>query len=685
MKTIVLLLLETSIALSLPAQDFPRTEIDLHQIADQLYGFQDLDLNYEELYENLVQFFSHPMDLNKASAEDLRLLKVLSETQLQNLIAHRSTCGDFLSVYELQAVPGFDAETFYRLVPFVTVTDPAATINASLLRRIRSDGENYFLVRYEQTLEAKKGFTSETGDARFEGSPGKLYMRFRSSKPGDFSAGFTAEKDDGEAIAWTPSRHRYGFDYLSFHVQLQHKGRLKNMVLGDFQYQFGQGLVLGGGLGMGKGGETITTTRRSNIGLMPGTSTNEASFLRGAAATVEIRHNFYATGFYSRARRDAALPGAAEDDDVTVSSFQTTGLHRNQKELRAKHTTGEQNAGLVFEYKSNQLTTGAIFNRIDFDHSIERRPTPYNQFAFKGKSNTTVGFFMNSTFRNVAFSSEVSHSLFAGAAAVASLLCSVSPRLDIAFLFRKYDRDFYSFYSSAFGESSVPQNETGTYWGWKYRASRKFSFSGYFDLFYFRWLKFRSYIPSSGHEWLLRLDYQPSRKVLFFVQAREEVKVRNLPEKDPVLYLTGKGKKHNFLISSDYGIQQKIRFKTRAQFSRFLIDGVATAGMALMQDISVQTGRIQVTGRYALFDTEDYDNRQYAYENDVWLAYSLPAYDGQGIRRCLVVEYKINKHLCVWLRYAHTRYTDREEIGSGLDTIAGNTRNDLKFQARLRF
>jgi hypothetical protein len=666
MKTIVLLLLETSITLSLHAQDFPRTEIDLRQIADRLYGFQDLDLNYEELYENLVQFFSHPLDLNKASAEDLQLLKVLSETQLQNLIVHRSTCGDFLSVYELQAVPGFDAETFYELVPFVTVTDPAATINASLLRRIRSDGENYFLVRYEQTLEAKKGFTSETGDTRFEGSPGKMYMRFRSSKPGDFSAGFTAEKDDGEAIAWTPAHHRYGFDYLSFHVQLQHKGRLKNIVLGDFQYQFGQGITLGGGLGMGKGGETITTTRRSNIGLMPGTSTNEAGFLRGAAATVKISNNFYATGFYSKAPRDAALPNATEED-AAVSSFQTTGLHRNRKELDAKHTTGEQNAGLVFEYKSNRVNTGALFNRIDFDHSIERRPTPYNQFAFKGRSNMNVGFFVNSTFRNVTFSSEVSHSLSAGVAAVASLLCSVSPRLDIAFLFRKYDRNFYSFYSSAFGESSAPQNETGTYWGWKYRASRRFSSSGYFDLFYFPWLKFRSYIPSSGHEWLLRLDYQPSRKVFFFVQMREEVKVRNLPEKDPVLYLTGKGKKHNFLISSDYGIQQKLRFKTRAQFSTFSIDGVTTSGMALMQDISVQAGRIQFTGRYALFDTEDYDNRQYAYENDVWLAYSLPAYDGKGIRNCLVVEYKINKHLCVWLRPYPFYRSRRDRLRAGYD------------------
>src|SRR6478736_2257208 len=93
------------------AQEYPRKEIDLNEIADELYGFQDLDLNYEELYENLVQLLAEPVDLNKVNAEDLRFLKILSENQLNNLITYRSTNGNFLSVYELQAVSGFDLNT----------------------------------------------------------------------------------------------------------------------------------------------------------------------------------------------------------------------------------------------------------------------------------------------------------------------------------------------------------------------------------------------------------------------------------------------------------------------------------------------------------------------------------------------------------------------------------------------
>jgi hypothetical protein len=62
-------------ALRLLAQDYPREEIDLQKITDDLYSIQDLDLNYEDLYENLAQLLSHPIDLNKATDEELRFIK----------------------------------------------------------------------------------------------------------------------------------------------------------------------------------------------------------------------------------------------------------------------------------------------------------------------------------------------------------------------------------------------------------------------------------------------------------------------------------------------------------------------------------------------------------------------------------------------------------------------------------
>ncbi|HPM30361.1 MAG TPA: helix-hairpin-helix domain-containing protein [Chryseolinea sp.] len=665
------------------AQEYPRKEINLTEIADELYGFQDLDLNYEELYENLVQLLAEPFDLNKVNAEELRFLKVLSESQLKNLISYRNENGNFISVYELQAVPEFDLTTLYKLIPFIKVSDQGSTLNTRFLKRIPNEGDHYIVLRYERTLQEKKGFSSEVSDdQKFLGSPDKFYTRFRSSKPGDFSFGFTFEKDAGEQVNWNTSKKMYGMDYLSFHAQVQNKGRIKNLIIGDYQNQFGQGLMLGGMFGMGKGGETITTTRRSNIGVLPYASVYEAGYLRGAATTVKLSKHIFVTGFYSNANRDARLIN--EDNDETISSFQQTGLHRNKNELATRKTINEQNYGAILQLNHRQFDAGIMFNQVTFSSSVLRQPTAYNQFAFNGIQNQNLGVYLNYTFQNITFFSEFVSSIERGYARLGGILWSLTPKLDISIVNRKYDRNYFSFHANGFAESSVTQNESGSYWGWKYRFNKRFSAVGYIDFFKFPWLKYRSYAPSNGHEWLLRFTYQPSKTTAIFIQAREESKQRNL-SKDINLYKTGLGKKYNYCINFDYGIGRKVKLKSRAQFSTFEINNHTTHGLTLLQDVSIDLGKFGITARYSQFDTDDYDNRQYVYERDVWLAYSLPAYDGTGIRSLLMMEFKATRQLTFWLRYTHTRFTDRDQIGTGVDAIDGNIRNDIKFQMRLKF
>jgi hypothetical protein len=151
------------------------------------------------------------------------------------------------------------------------------------------------------------------------------------------------------------------------------------------------------------------------------------------------------------------------------------------------------------------------------------------------------------------------------------------------------------------------------------------------------------------------------------------------------LYRLHEGLRRNVTIHCDYGIADNIRMKSRAQHSSYSFSKQTTEGFALIQDISIRWGRFRFTGRHALFDTDHYDDRQYVYEQDAWLAYSLPAYSGVGVRNYALFEYKVHKQLTIWLRYALTRLTKEGEIGSGPDRIEGNTKNDVKFQARLRF
>lgn len=665
---------------TLMGQTYPQKDIDLEVLADEIFGLQDLDLNYQELYENMVQLLANKININTATAEELRFLNLLTEQQIQSLLQYRTENGMLISVYELQAVPGFDLATIYKIISFIKAD---GEVNGNLLKRVLSGENNYLIIRYDRMLETKEGFKEKaTPENRFKGHDGDLYLRFRISGPGDFSLGFTLDKDAGETIRWNPSAKHYGFDFVSFHAQVLNKRKLKNLIVGDYQMQFGQGLLLGGSFGYGKGSEAVMTVRRSNLGFLPYTSANEAGYNRGAAVTYEIVKHIYMSGFYANTWRGASVTNDTLESSF-VSSFQTTGLHRNDRELTNRHKIREVKYGGVLNFRKDALDAGMILSVTDFSTAVKPNTTRYNQFAFTGKTLINTGVFLNYTFHNITFFSEIAKTSNHGHGIAAGVLGSLSSKLDVAFHYRDYERNFHSPYSNAFSESSTPQNESGMYWGWKYRWTKRISASGYADLFRFPWLRFRSYAPSEGHEWLLRINYQPSRNTLLFIQAREESKVRNTATESN-LYLTGTGIKRNYWFNCDYPVSDKIKMKTRAQFSTYNFNGVQTKGMTVLQDISLDLGKLSFTGRYALFDTDDYDNRQYVFERDVWLAYSLPAYSGRGIRNYIVAEYSVNKKLSLWFRYAHTRYTDRDKIGSGMDAVTGNLKNDFRLQARIK-
>jgi hypothetical protein len=661
-----------------------KKNIDLDRLIDEILAIQDDDINYEDLYENLLQLYTNQIDLNIITEEQLRSLYILKETHIQAFIAYRAEAGPFLSEYELQNIAGFTPEIIQRLLPFVTVMDPSSKLSKNFFLRVLHEKNNFLILRAERTAQDKKGYlTSTPEETRYTGSPERLYTRFQVRKPGDFSFGFTAEKDAGERIIWSPKQKQYGADYLSFHAQIMNKKNLKNLIVGDYQAQFGQGLVLGSAFGIGKNAEAVNTVRRGNLGFLPYTSAFEARYLRGVAVTYALKPGLLLHTLASSQWRDGRLQQdtVSESSDV-ISSFLISGLHRTPSEVAARSTVQEKNLAGVVNYKRKSLDAGVLVHYTRFSVPLKRTPNPYNQFAFEGDVNTNAGFFLNYSWNNFTFFSEAARTVHHGMGAIAGVLGSITATLDVSLLYRKFDRDFHTFYSNALSENTIPQNESGIYWGWKYVPDKKFSFSGYVDLFRFPWLRYRNYTISDGTEWLLRFNYRLARSITLFAQIREEVKARNINTADN-LYQSAPGTKRNYWLNADYDITPRLSLRTRAQFSTYSLQGTSK-GMVILQDINWRQGKLSITGRHALFDTDDYDNRLYIYERDVWLAFSFPAYYGVGIRNYLLLQYSISKKLDIWLRWAQTSYTDRDQIGSGNELINGNKKTDIKIQTRFR-
>ncbi len=668
------------IALTGSAQD---KQSDLIRVADDLVSIENEDdeSELESRYENLTLLLQHPIDLNKVNADDLRQFYFLNESQIQTLLRYRNEHGSFVSVYELQAVEDLDQNTISLLAPLVKVVANESLINTSLAKRMLSRGNSYLITRWEKTLEEKAGYRDSSAANAYQGSDQKIFMRFRSAIPSDYSVGITLEKDAGETIQWNPRKRKFGGDYSSAHLQLINKGRLRNLIAGDYQAQFAQGLVLGGAFGLGKSAETITTTRRTTLGFLPHTSAGESGFYRGFAATYELMKNLRMSAFVSHIKRDASI--SVEEEGKTITAFQYSGFHRNESEIARERNATETVSGAVVHYNRKQFDGGLIVQQTSFEHPMERIPNSYNQFAFSGRSNLNASIFYNYTINNFCFFGEIAKTHRAGSAIVTGAIGSLTPAFDISILYRNYRPDYYLFYGNAFSENTQPQNETGIYWGVKYKFNRRWTAAGYFDMFRFPWLAFRRYGPTYGHEWLGRVTFSPSRKITLFAQARQENKSRNTAD-ESIQYIVKDGLKSNFWASVAFS-EGALRMRTRVQYSTYRFNGKTSDGIVLLQGIGAEFGKFQVTGHYALFETDDFDNRQYVYENDVYLVFSLPFYDGTGTRSILMLQYSFSKHLSVYVRYSRSYFSEREEIGSGPESIHGNTKNDVKFQVVLRF
>src|SRR5690606_40175880 len=90
----------------------------------------------------------------------------------------------------------------------------------------------------------------------------------------------------------------------------------------------------------------------------------------------------------------------------------------------------------------------------------------------------------------------------------------------------------------------------------------------------------------------------------------------------------------------------------------------------------------QYNERFALFNTARYIARIYAYENSVLYTSGFPVYYDNGIRTYLNLRWRVSRGVDLWARYARTKYSNKESVGSGLDKISGNSKSDITLQLR---
>jgi hypothetical protein len=255
---------------------------------------------------------------------------------------------------------------------------------------------------------------------------------------------------------------------------------------------------------------------------------------------------------------------------------------------------------------------------------------------------------------------------------------------ELAVLLRHYSPNFHTFYGNAFSEGTRSINEQGLYWGLKLQPWRRLTVATYYDRFRFPWLRYRVDAPSDGYEFFARLSYPFNSRTEAWAQYRQESKAINVDDDSLAVRLVLPGVKRSLAAHLTHHLSDRFRLRTRVQHSTYTLNSITTDGFTVAQDVSVTLGRWKADARFALFDT-DFVNRQYVYENDVLYAFAIPAYSGSGVRNYLLLRYRASRHVSLWTKVARTTFYERDEVGTGLETIEGNQRTDVKFQVVVKW
>jgi len=616
------------------------------------------DTDIQEILDDWQNLQENPLNINKATARDFQRLHLLSEVEIDNLIAYRAKTGTIYSLYELVAVAGFSQDILQKIEPFLS-------FESTEQQSDRKRPSTNILARMNRTFNS-------VDQGKYEGSPERYYVRMKhvSSR---FEYGLVAEKDPGEAFF--RKSNRQGFDYNSGFVNFGLGN--SRLFAGDYTVRFGQGLVAWQGFSMGKSAET-TQIYRPDQGVRSYTSTDENQFFRGFAAQLK-RRNLTFCPFVSLHKIDASIDTVA--GDRYFGALQTSGYHRTSSEIENEKSLAQFGSGAHFTWDAGNWSFGGTGLYTHFNAAMDRSDEPYNQFLPEGRDNWVGGIDWKGSVKKIFVFGEGAISRNKGRALVTGVMMNPAQNAELSLVYRNINKTYFSYFGNAFTESSRVNDEHALYVGFKIYPVSRWIFQAYSDFFRFNWLKYTTAAPSNGEEFFAQLSYLPSEKTNYYLRYFQEEKGQRL--------IDGRQKYdvaqriNRIRLNFTHEVNERFSIRSRVECS-FYSKLTSEMGLLVYQDVAYRStkGSFSMNGRLAYFSTDGYNSRLYAYENDLLYTFAVPALYGKGIRTYLNFQRDFGRKLTFWLKLAITH----QRIQNGDDgAVEDALKKELKFQVRYHF
>ena len=609
---------------------------------------------WEETYDLLCDLEQQPIDLNRASREQLEQLPFLSAQQVEEMMSYLYHYGPMKSLAELQMIRSLDFATRKLLACFIYVGDSDDERQRLRLKDIAMYG------RHELMATGRVPFYQRKGDEDgYKGYPYRHWLRYQFTYGDQLKAGIVGAQDAGEPFF--SGKNRLGYDYYSVWLQLKRLGRIESLVLGKYRVSTGMGLILNNSFALGKLSMLQNLGRSTNT-LRAHASRSAADYLQGAAATVRLAKGVQATAFVSYRHMDATL-----NADGSAATLLSSGYHRTEKELEKKNNLTNTTFGALLAVQTGGLHAG--LNVVGTHLSRELKPNTnvlYRQHYAQGRDFLNLSADYSYTHPRFAFSGETAMNHKGAMATLNSMSLRLGSEWTMMALYRFYSYRYTSLYAHSYSDGGRVQNESGIYLGATWQPSPRWKATAYADYAYFPWARYQ--VEESSHSWdgLMQLSYSPAHWTL---GARYRLRLRQKNE-------------HRGRLTAEYAG----RFSSRTQLDLSLISSTEhDRGLMLSQTLGYTHRWLRLNGGIGYFKTDSYDSRVYLYEQGPLYSYSFAQFSGEGLRYWLMARAEISKQLMLTAKLGVTDYFDRAVIGSSYQQIRASSQTDLDLQLRWKF
>lgn len=616
--------------------------LDYENLMDQTSD--EIDLSEEQIFVTEGEKWN----INDLSAEVAIGKLEMTDYQYYQLLKYIDQCGPLVTIYELAAIEGFDYPAILRWVPFLKVGPRKK--GRFIFKELFTHSNHQLLIRNSRVLEEKKGYRTETTNG-YLGSPDRLSFKYVFQSKDRISFGIAGEKDAGEQFF--SGEQKNGFDWYSFHFQVKKIGILKKLIIGDYRLQMAQGVLMGSGYLQGSG----IGIRKIQSAIQPVTAMNESPLNRGIV--VEIgNHKVAGTLFWG-------------------SRYDIEGIQGHQY-------------GAEVQFQTRLLKMGFRVIQMQYIDTIQPTGKWYQLFQFHGIKNTNYGMDYRLIAGHAILFGELGVSQSGGYGTIQGLIYPIHPMVKTVLMYRKYSAHFHSIAGNGFSKNSMLQNEQGIYLASNIVVSRNGEWELFSDCYRIEWLKYLLDKPEPQLDIGSKFKWNISRNGVLLLQYRYKTASKN--NSTGYFNEIQHSVSHRIKCVIQSQPHPMIRLKTEVNISIFqtpifdLLDQETfQKGILMYQDIGIRWEKpnLQIWGRIAYFDTDSYDVRLYAYENDLTYCFTINSYYDQGFRWYLLVKYRIWS-IDFQVRFSRTIYDNKTIIGSGLEEIQGNSKTEIKGQIILK-